>query len=176
MLQQRIKPCISKASKPGKSFWSYQHKLRFWARYAPHPMPYPNTQCVRESYISNIKGGSIELQELQSLDKLDYPKCINQDCELAYFCLPVTFQNKLIEREIRRYCSDKEISTHLFFWYTRKLAYHLVNLQGEEQFSMISYEQRRELWQIPEIRRRVQNGSYRNYLFYREKYSFSYVC
>lgn len=26
-------------------------------------MPYPNTQCARESYISNIKGGSIELQE-----------------------------------------------------------------------------------------------------------------
>lgn len=107
-------------SKPGKRFWSYQHKLRFWARYAPHPMPYTNTQCAGESYISNIKGGSIELQELQSLDKLDYPKCTNQDCELAYFCIPVTFQNKLIEREIRRYCSDKEISTHLSFFGTQE--------------------------------------------------------
>lgn len=109
-------------------------------------MPYPNTHCDRESYISNIKGGSIELQELQSLDKLDYPKCTNQDCELAYFCIPVTFQNKLIEREIRSIAQTKKYPhISFFFWYTRKLAYHLVNLQGEEQFSMISYEQRREL-------------------------------
>lgn len=35
---------------------------------------------------------------------------------------------------------------------------------------------KRALTNTREIRRRVQNGSYRNYLFYREKYSFSYVC
>lgn len=141
-------------------------------------MPYPNTQCARESYISNIKGGSIELQELQSLDKLDYPKCTNLDCELASFCIPVTFQNKLIEREIRRYCSDKEISTHLFFF----LVHKKIGLSPGEFtrrraiLNDIIRATKRALTNTREIRRRVQNGSYRNYLFYREKYSFSYVC
>lgn len=140
-------------------------------------MPYPNTQCARESYISNIKGGSIELQELQSLDKLDYPKCINQDCELAYFCLPVTFQNKLIEREIRRYCSDKEISTHLFFLVHKKIGLSPGEFTRRRAIlNDIIRATKRALTNTREIRRRVQNGSYRNYLFYREKYSFSYVC
>lgn len=84
-------------------------------------MPYPNTQCARESYISNIKGGSIELPELQILDKLDYPKCTNQDCELAYFCIPVTFQNKLIEREIRSIAQTKKYPHISFFLVHKKI-------------------------------------------------------
>lgn len=140
-------------------------------------MPYPNTQCARESYISNIKGGSIELQELQSLDKLDYPKCTNQDCELAFLCIPVTFQNKLIEREIRRYCSDKEISTHLFFLVHKKTGLSPGEFTRRRAIlNDIIWATKRALTNTREIRRRVQNGSYRNYLFYREKYSFSYVC